>query len=251
MATLRHEPSWSSIPVDIAIKIASFLEAADVCSLGSCSRFWLGLCDSDYLWMELAKKRWPITDLDSTSTGSPQLLKVSSRLDEVVGQEVSAASRTSFPPLQGWREVYIYRHQSLARAVSAVKEFVELCSENESLEAGYYLKAVNDLRLYRLGFKDVQVFLFAKRCSVLLNLVGLLYCFVQLEIAPSEVMEALCSSEVSERQICVRWFKLGRWFYGFRLQDEHHSRKISLGELAMGKDDEVIGVLNLVFILQE
>lgn len=87
--------------------------------------------------------------------------------------------------LQGWKEVYIYKHRSLAREVSAVKEFVELCTQNESLEACYYLKAVNDLRFHRLGFKDVQVFLFAKRCSILVNLIGLHYCLVQLQITVS------------------------------------------------------------------
>ncbi|KAL0905269.1 hypothetical protein M5K25_027461 [Dendrobium thyrsiflorum] len=241
MATPR---CWSSIPDDIALNIATFLEAADVCSLGSCSRFWRGICYSDFLWMGLAEKRWPMVDLGSKLSGSSQLQRVSCRHDEVIAQQVSAESRFLFPPVQGWREFYIYKHQSIARAVSAVKEFVDLCTQNKSLEAGYYLKAVSDLHSYRLGFKDVQVFLFAKRCSVLLNLIGLHYCLIQLEITPSEVMEALCRSQVSEREIYVRWFKLGRWFYGFRLQDEHHSRKISLGEIVMGKDDEVLGVLN-------
>ncbi|RZS13919.1 hypothetical protein BHM03_00045555 [Ensete ventricosum] len=38
--------------------------------------------------------------------------------------------------------------------------------------------------------------------------------------------------------------RLRRWFYGFRLPDEHRSRIVSLTELAMGKEGEVLGVLN-------
>ena len=50
--------------------------------------------------------------------------------------------------------------------------------------------------------------------------------------------------QVADRRVCVSWFTLGRWFYGFRLPDEHRSLTISLGELAMSKGGEVLGVLN-------
>lgn len=43
--------------------------------------------------------------------------------------------------------------------------------------------------------------------------------------------------------MCVQWWKLGRWFYGFRMRDESHSREVSLGDLAMAKEEEVLGVL--------
>lgn len=56
------------------------------------------------------------------------------------------------------------------------------------------------------------------------------------------VIEALQSCKVSERQVCVKWWKLGRWFYGFRLRDESNSRSVSLGDLPM--EDEVLGVLH-------
>ncbi|KAL6581869.1 hypothetical protein OROMI_005883 [Orobanche minor] len=47
-----------SLPDDIALKIASSLQVIDVCSLGSCSRFWRDLCGSDYVWEALCKDRW-------------------------------------------------------------------------------------------------------------------------------------------------------------------------------------------------
>lgn len=61
---------------------------------------------------------------------------------------------------------------------------------------------------------------------------------------PEKVMEALLNRQISERQVCVSWFKLGRWFYGFRLHDEQRSKRVSLGELTMGPEEEVLGVLN-------
>lgn len=56
------------------------------------------------------------------------------------------------------------------------------------------------------------------------------------------VMEAIQSCKISERQVCVKWWKLGRWFYGFRLRDESHCRRVSLRDVA--KEDEVLWVLH-------
>lgn len=240
MSTLLPKPSWSSIPDDIALKIVSLLEATDVCSLGSCSRFWRGLCVSDLIWMDLAKRRWPMIDSAASPRGFFQIQGVFHGFDN----EISTNSRPLVFPLQGWREGYISKHQRLATSVSIIKGFVKQCTQSESLEVGHYLEAVGYLHSYGLGFKDVQIFLFSKSCSALLNLVGLHYCLLRLEIPPGDVAEALSRSQVSEREICVRWFKLGRWFFGFRLPDEQLSRNISLGELVMDKGGEVLRVLN-------
>lgn len=40
------------------------LKVPDVCSLGSCSRFWRELCESDCVWASLCRDRWPALDLD-------------------------------------------------------------------------------------------------------------------------------------------------------------------------------------------
>lgn len=55
--------------------------------------------------------------------------------------------------------------------------------------------------------------------------------------------EALDRSQISERQVCVQWWKLGRWFYGFRLRDEFHSRHVSLRDLA-ASNEEILSVLH-------
>ncbi|XP_020275633.1 uncharacterized protein LOC109850120 [Asparagus officinalis] len=207
----------SSIPDDIGLSIASLLEVPEVCSLGSCSKFWYDLCSSDPLWLQLTLKRWPHLNLDVNAP----------------------------PPLfQGWKRFYISKHKKLARCASVVIKFVEDCTQNESLEVGNYLKAINDLRSIELGFKDVQMFLLARKHNVVLNLIGLHYCVYFLGISPHDMMEALRKCQVFERQVCVNWFKLGRWFYGFRLPDEHRIRRVALGDLAVSKGEEVLCVLN-------
>lgn len=57
------------------------------------------------------------------------------------------------------------------------------------------------------------------------------------------VLEALQYWKISDRQVCVKWWKLGRWFYGFRMRDESRSCSVSLADLAMAKAEEVLAVL--------
>ncbi|GFP81906.1 hypothetical protein PHJA_000333900 [Phtheirospermum japonicum] len=124
-----------------------------------------------------------------------------------------------------------------------VTSFVERALAYESIEVGNYLKAIELLNSLQFGFKDVQMFLLKPNLNVVLNLVGLHYCIIWLGISADYAIEALNNIRVSERQVCVQWWKLGRWFYGFRLRDEFHSRNVSLGDL-MASNKEVIGVLN-------
>ncbi|GMY27651.1 F-box-like domain-containing protein [Fagus crenata] len=214
----------SSLPVpdDIALKIASLLQVPDVCALGSCSRFWRELCASESIWESLAKDRWPSLTLFHHS---------------------SSSNAIKAPISKGWKGFYIKRHKEVAGKVIAVAKFVELCSQTESLEVRDYLKAIEEVSSTQLGFKDVQMFLFKPKCNVLLNLVGLHYCIHWLGVPGEYVMEALQSCKISDRQVCVKWWKLGRWFYGFRMRDESHSRWVSLADLAMAKEPDVLVVL--------
>ncbi|KDP40022.1 hypothetical protein JCGZ_02020 [Jatropha curcas] len=209
----------SSLPFDIALKIASHLEVLDVCALGCCSRFWSELCRSDCLWEFLTKERWPSVSF------------------------ISDFSPCSVPVIKGWREIYIKMHREMAGKATTVIEFVEHRSLSQSLEIGDYNKAIQDLWLMRLAFKDIQMFLFKPNLNVLLNLVGLHYCIFCLKLPARNVMDALLSCKISEREVCVNWWKLGRWFYGFRMRDESHSRKVSLTDLTTDKGEDVLGVL--------
>ncbi|XP_057771967.1 uncharacterized protein LOC130991654 [Salvia miltiorrhiza] len=214
----------NSLPYDLALKIASSLQVFDVCSLGSCSRFWRELCGSDCLWEGLCKDRWPVIFEDQNYQS------------ETYDQKLTSNSK-------GWRGLYVSKHNEMAGKVESVADFVERALAYESIEVGNYLKAVELLSSHQFGFKDVQMFLLKPKLNVLLNLVGLHYCIIWLEIPAENVIEALDSSEVSDRQVCVQWWKLGRWFYGFRLRDEYHSKNVSLGDLA-ASNEEVLGVLH-------
>ncbi|KAL6581868.1 hypothetical protein OROMI_005882 [Orobanche minor] len=142
-----------------------------------------------------------------------------------------------------WKGFYISKHIEMAGKAALVTSFVERASAYESIEVGNYLKAIELLNSLHFGFKDVQIFLLKPQINVLLNLVGLHYCINWLNVPAEYVIEAVNSSRVSERQVCVQWWKLGRWFYGFRLRDELHSRNVALGDLT-ACDEEVIGVLH-------
>ncbi|EXC03133.1 hypothetical protein L484_008465 [Morus notabilis] len=216
-----------SLPDDIAVKIASSLQVSDLCALGSCSRFWRELCKSDCLWESLAKERWPFQAL----------------LEENPSSSSSSSIATEIPLFQGWRDFYIERHNEMASRVMEAVGFVEQSSRCESLEVGDYLKAIEVLDAMKLGFKDVEMLLFNPKLNSLPNLVGVQYCISWLGVPAEYVLQALQYRKISDRQVCIRWWKLGRWFYGFRMRDESHSHCVSLADLATAKAEEVLGVL--------
>lgn len=210
----------ASIPDDIALKLASSLHVADLCSLGSCSRFWWELCGSDILWKSLCRKRWPALALEIESLS----------YDNHNHEE--------------WKAFYIRKHNEMAGKAGGVIDFVNRCLAFESIEVGHYLKAVRDLDSMLLGFEDVHTFFLKSKHNVLLNLIGLHYCLIWLGLPGECVMEILNNSNISQRQVSVQWWKLGRWLFGFRLRDELITRTVSLEDLATGKEEEVLGVLH-------
>ena len=58
-------------------------------------------------------------------------------------------------------------------------------------------------------------------------------------------MKALRKRKIAERQICVRWWTLGKWSngYGIRMNDELHSHQCTLLDIALGREEEVLAVL--------
>ncbi|KAI4317645.1 hypothetical protein L6164_025499 [Bauhinia variegata] len=216
-----------SLPEDVAIKIASLLQVRDLCSLSCCSRFWRELCGSDCIWESLARERWPLlAGFDFPAS--------------------SSSTSANAPNFKEWRKLYIERKNELAASAAAVAKFVEDCRpcKVKSFEVRDYLKAMEDLRAMKFGFKDVQMLLFQPKMNVLLNLLGLHYCRAYLEIPGDYLMEALQACEISDRHVCIKWWKVGRWFYGFRMRDETHCRWVSLVDLATDDEEHILGVLH-------
>ncbi|RDX64066.1 hypothetical protein CR513_57418 [Mucuna pruriens] len=210
----------TSLPQDVVFKIASLLQVRDLCALGCCSRFWRELCFSDCIWESLVRNRWPLNSSFHF-----------------------ASSSTRSPEFETWRKLYLQRHVELGVRARSVEKFLEACSRSESLEVGDYLKAIDILIGTMFGFEDVQRFLFNPQMNVLINLVGVHYCLTILGIRGDKLVEALRTHEISDRRVCVKWWKVGRWFYGFRMRDESHSRWVSLADLATEDDEHVLGVL--------
>ncbi|KAJ8565981.1 hypothetical protein K7X08_008557 [Anisodus acutangulus] len=209
----------ASLSDDIALKIASSLPVPDICSLGSCSRFWWSLCGSDYLWASLCKERWPSLAL-----------------------EIESASYNN-QTHEEWRVFYIRKHNEMAGKAGGVIDFVNRCLAFESIEVGHYLKAVRELDSMQFSFEDVHTFFLKSKHDVLLNLIGLHYCLIWLGLPGECVVEILNNSNISQRQVCVQWWKRGRWFFGFRMRDELVTCTVSLEDIATGKEEEVLGVL--------
>ncbi|XP_050218164.1 uncharacterized protein LOC126668946 isoform X2 [Mercurialis annua] len=203
----------TSLPFDIAIKIALSLQVLDICALGSCSRFFRDICASDCLWEPLAKERWP-----SLSSGSSTM---------------------------GWRVIYVRLHREMAYKAMVVVESVEHSSSSRdgSLEVGHYHKAIQDLTSMNLSFKDIQFFLFNPNLNVLLHLVGLHYCVTSLKVPAGDIMEALVSCKISERRVCVKWWKIATWFFGFHMREEPHSRRVRLADFMMDKGEDILRIL--------
>ncbi|KGN57069.1 uncharacterized protein LOC101218430 [Cucumis sativus] len=209
-----------NLSIDTALKIASSLQVSDICSLGCCSRFCRQLCDSDYLWESLARERWPYINGSSSSTLAQSSISM------------------------GWKSFYIQRHIEISGRAQAAVKFVEQCSPSTPIEGGDYLRTIGGLWDLKLSFVDAQMVLFKPQLNELLNLVGLHYCRIWLQIPANQIMEALQRCKIAERHICVKWWKLGRWFYGFRMRDEQQTRRVSLAELMTEEGEDVLGVLS-------
>lgn len=194
----------------------SKIQVRDVCALGSCSKFLKELCGSNEIWVSLTTKRWPslqLSDHDDDPNSQTQITD--------------------------WKVFYIKRHHEMG---NRVVKFVEQCS-TVSLEVQEYLKAIEELCSMQISFMDVQMLLFKHELNVLLNLVALHYCINWLGVPLQYVMDALQGSNISERQVSIKWWKVGQWSYGFRMRDESHYRTVTLADLATNKQD-VLGVLS-------
>ncbi|OIW19573.1 hypothetical protein TanjilG_18383 [Lupinus angustifolius] len=206
----------NSLPEDVAIKIVSLLHVRDLCSFSCCSTFSRQLSFSDSIWESLFTNRWPL---------------------------FSSSTSNDFPNYKNWRKLYLKRHIELGVRARSVEKFVEASSRSESLEVRDYLSAVESLIGAKFGFEDVQKFLFNPKMNVLLNLVGVHYCLTCLGTQGDNLIEVLRACQISDRHVCVKWWKVGRWFYGYRMRDESHSRFVSLADLATEDDENILGVL--------
>ncbi|GAA0153985.1 hypothetical protein LIER_12092 [Lithospermum erythrorhizon] len=128
--------------------------------------------------------------------------------------------------VKGWRAVYATKHAEMAKKADLILNFLD--PDFSSFEGMHSMQ---------FGFQDVEMFFFKPKMNLLLNLAGLHYCI-------NAFREALNNLNIQSRQVCVQWWKLGRWHYGHRLQDDMQSREVSLADLAEDKRKEVLSVLH-------
>lgn len=220
------------LPNDVALYIASMLQVPELCALGSCSVFWRRLCASDLIWVSLSKERWPALNLFGDSIHKK----------EENSKQSENAGNCDHPKL-GWRAFYIKWQTEMAERAVSVVELVKQSAHYESLEVGYYQRAMELLKKTEMGFKDVQLYLLTPKRSVLVNLIGLHYCLVWLGIQSEYVKEALCTNQIGDRNVCLRWWILGQWVNGFRRGDEMHVSIASLIKLLEPKQEQFLYVI--------
>ncbi|KAI8561566.1 hypothetical protein RHMOL_Rhmol04G0350200 [Rhododendron molle] len=122
-------------------------------------------------------------------------------------------------------------------------DVVQQFSCTESIDVGRYLSAIKGMCLMELGFGDVQMFFFKPKFSVLINLIGLHYCISWLGVPTAYVGEALDSCKISKREVRVQRWKIGGYYHILRM-DGYLFRTFSLADLALGNEEEVLGVLS-------
>ncbi|MBA0725213.1 hypothetical protein Golax_021816 [Gossypium laxum] len=149
----QSDYSYSSLPKEISLKIASLLEAPDLSSLACSSRAWLEICASGDLWKPLFKERWPL----------------------LCGSDED-------PNFKDWRGFYFKQHKEKKLQAESVINLVEKHSLSGSLNAVDYLRALSFLGRMQFSFRDVQMLLLKPKLNVLLNLIGLHYCLNNLQV---------------------------------------------------------------------
>ncbi|KAI4303208.1 hypothetical protein MLD38_038866 [Melastoma candidum] len=210
-----------SLPEDVFLKIASHLQESDVCALGICSRFCRESCSCDSLWERFARRRWPSW-------------RISFR----------GSSPLAGPSGEGWRHLYIKRHNEVAdKARSMVRSVEESLYTSQSVKIGLYKKIMAELKSLELSFVDVKMLLLKPKYSAALHLVSLHYCFTFLKVPVEDMVQAVVDNQISEGQVCVRWSTRGRLLFGFHMRDESHSLVVSLHEVASSQGHRVLQLL--------
>ncbi|KAI4371409.1 hypothetical protein MLD38_019650 [Melastoma candidum] len=217
-----------SLPDDVFLDIASRLQEADVCALGSCDRFWRGRCSHDSLWESFARRRWP-------SLGSCQ----------------GGSSQTANRGRVSGRELYVKRHNDMAEGVRPlVHSIEESLQTSQSLDIRLYRDVLKELKSLELSLLDVKMLIFKPKYSVLFHLVGLHYCCAFLRAPVKDMVSAVVDSQISEGQVWVQWSPVGRIFSGFRFTEEPRSLLVSLREIASSCGHGVLRVLNRGIVLK-
>ncbi|XP_004291361.1 PREDICTED: uncharacterized protein LOC101306879 isoform 2 [Fragaria vesca subsp. vesca] len=226
------QPEMDSFPVpdEIALRIASLLEVWDLCALACCCSSWKELCGSDCLWESLTIKRWPSLEFSDESESE---------------SESSSSTAIKRPKDKGWRLFYEEIHNQKAAIAAEVIDYVEKCSIHGSLEVTHYQKTIWDLYAIKFGYEDAVFFLLKPSLGVQLNLLGLHYCLNWLKMPTTRVVQTLRRKKIAARELCVRWWTLGKWSngYGIRMNDELHSHQFTLMNIAIGKNEEVLAAL--------
>ncbi|KAJ3699381.1 hypothetical protein LUZ61_003086 [Rhynchospora tenuis] len=227
----------SFIPLpEIVTVILLFLDSRDVCFLGSCSRVLHSVCNSDYVWKELYRRRWPQQFISSMKLLEP------CRDGAIHGTHSSCHTSFQLMHSQGWKARYIKMHLETVSKISGFLAFVDRGMTRKYLSVSKFLDAVSLLKSMELTFEDVCSVLFSTKLSVLANLIGLQYSIIFLGVKIKDVREAVVSRGVAERQVRLKWFRTTKYFDILRMPEQRCYLTCSIRKIAM--DKEVLALLS-------
>ncbi|KAJ4793081.1 F-box-like protein [Rhynchospora pubera] len=230
--------TYGFIPLpEIVGFILLLLEARDVCSLSSCSKVLHSICNSDYVWKELYRRRWPQQFINTRN-----LLESCTDDGVIYGTQSSGHARFLSVHSQGWKALYIKRHREMASIISSYLAFVDTWIIRKYLDVVQFLNAVKYLNSMELSFEDVCYVIFSTKLSVHANLIGLQYSITFLGVENKDVKEAIVSRGVAEREVRLKWFKRVKYFDQLRVPAHRCYLTCSIGKIAM--DKEVVAFLS-------
>ncbi|KAJ1699002.1 hypothetical protein LUZ63_007514 [Rhynchospora breviuscula] len=236
--SISEGKTYGFIPLpEIVGIILLFLEARDVCSLGSCSQVLHSICNSDYVWKELYKRRWPQQFINTR-----KLLESCTDDGVIYGTQSSGHARFPSVHSQGWKALYIKRHMEMASIISSFLAYVDRVIIRKYLSVVDFLYAVNHFNVMELSFEDVCSVFFSTKLSVHANLIGLQYSITFLGVENKDVKEAVVSRGVAEREVRLKWFKPVKYFDRLRMPAQRCYLTCSIGKIAM--DKEVVALLS-------
>lgn len=97
---------FENLPVEIVVRIVSYLGVADICRLSRANRFFSSFCKSDIVWRGLFKQRWG-PKIPTTTLELPEVQKKMKELtSNLLATKTSPNAKKKIMPKPSWKEAY-------------------------------------------------------------------------------------------------------------------------------------------------
>ncbi|KAF3330320.1 hypothetical protein FCM35_KLT03674 [Carex littledalei] len=193
----------------IVENVIAYLGLWDVLSLGSCSKYLNGVCESDCTWKLHYKRRWG-QSATGKSYEDAQTLPVNTK---------------------GWKLAYIARQKDWFATISEVLLAVEENIQNDCMSSDVFHNGINQLKALDITYDDIYSFFFSKKLNVIFTMLGLYYAYILFQIPAKELKKAMAARGVIDKVVCARWMIPATCSLIFYMPEENYMRLYSLGQV--------------------